>query len=295
MAEITLNEIVDLAEDSGAFMEWLDEQGFIHIKDRFCNLCKARLMLYHRQGATDGVSLRCPKRGCNGEISVRMGTCFEHVDVRIRDYLRLVLMYEQEYSITRAADAVKMHRNTVSRYFSHFSNLITQHMQQHPVAFATFDIYEADEVCIKHVKLSDGAYASQVWIVGVLQRSTGRLRMEIVADRSAPTLGAFIRMHVPAGSVVCTDGWLGHSDVGADYEHHSVNHSEDEYVRVDNSAAFGTVVVHTNTLEGYWKHLRGSVANKTLRTMKHLSTCITTAMFRKSNRSLLNLVKVDHP
>jgi len=47
----------------------------------------------------------------------------------------------------------------------------------------------------------------------------GRIRMRHISDASAKSLGAFVRETIAAGSILCTDGWLGYYGLSSEYKH----------------------------------------------------------------------------
>ena len=56
------------------------------------------------------------------------------------------------------------------------------------------------------------------------EKSLGRLRLEVVPDDSAATLGAFIARNIEPGSTVVSDAWLGYTGLAAqDYTHLSLS------------------------------------------------------------------------
>jgi len=52
------------------------------------------------------------------------------------------------------------------------------------------------------------------WVLGLIERVSGRCWMEVVARRDAPTLERIILMHVLPGSIIMTDAWAGYANVG---------------------------------------------------------------------------------
>lgn len=56
--------------------------------------------------------------------------------------------------------------------------------------------------------------------VEVRGRGSGRLRLAVLADASAKSLGAFVKATTAPGAIVHTDGWKGYNGLGkAGYDH----------------------------------------------------------------------------
>lgn len=95
-------------------------------------------------------------------------------------------------------------------------------------------------------------------VFGMLQRE-GRVIAGPVPDRSSFTLEGIIEENIEYGSTITTDEHGAYADLKRSYDHHTVNHSIKEYVRGAH---------HTNSLEGYWSHLKRSIKG----THVHIST-----------------------
>jgi len=68
---------------------------------------------------------------------------------------------------------------------------------------------------------------------------------------------SLIKTNVVPGSTVITDGWAAYcrlKDEG--YKHYVVNHRQTFKTECTNQETGETVVVHTNQIEGAWKHAK---------------------------------------
>jgi len=67
----------------------------------------------------------------------------------------------------------------------------------------------------------------QVWIIGLIERSSGRYLLFPVQDRSAEIMIPLIVQHVAKGSTIYTDGWLAYNSLNQlGYKHFTVIHKE---------------------------------------------------------------------
>jgi len=87
-----------------------------------------------------------------------------------------------------------------------------------------------------------GAMAKTI-VVGMLER-TGRIRAEVVAERTSKVLHGLVEKHIADGSTLMTDEWGGYK--GTNLEHEIINHAN-EYVRGQ---------VHTQGIENFWALLK---------------------------------------
>ena len=110
-------------------------------------------------------------------------------------------------------------------------------------------------------------------VVGMLERK-GRVRAEVVIDRTKPVLHAIANKHIHPGASVVTDEHGGYE--GIKFEHAVINHAV-EYV--DGQ-------VHTNGIENFWSLLkRGLHGTYVAVEPFHLERYIDEQVFRFNNRA----------
>ncbi len=121
-----------------------------------------------------------------------------------------------------------------------------------------------------------GDKAQKAIVMGIVQRG-GPLRGKVVKSTSAMSLIPEVMENVAPGSKVSTDEWRPYKHLKAlGYDHARVTHSAGEYVRGD---------IHTNTLEGFWSHLkRGIRSTHVSVSKKHLQKYVDEFAFRFNNR-----------
>jgi transposase-like protein len=110
-------------------------------------------------------------------------------------------------------------------------------------------------------------------VVGMLERN-GRVRAEVVMDRTRETLHALANKHLVSNSTLITDEWGGYK--GNDFEHEVINHAN-EYVNG---------LIHTNGIENFWSLLKRGL-NGTYVSVEpfHLFRYIDEQAFKYNNRA----------
>jgi transposase-like protein len=110
-------------------------------------------------------------------------------------------------------------------------------------------------------------------VVGMLERN-GRVKAEVVLERTQAVLHELIHKHVAPGSTLMTDEHGGYK--GTDYEHEIINHAN-EYVNG---------LIHTNGIENFWSLLKRGL-NGTYISVEpfHLFRYIDEQAFRYNNRA----------
>lgn len=113
-------------------------------------------------------------------------------------------------------------------------------------------------------------------VMGIVQRG-GPLRGKVVKSTSTMSLIPEVMENVAPGTTISTDEWRPYKHLASlGYNHARVNHSAEEWVRGD---------VHTNTLEGFWSHLKRGIRSTHVSVSKqHLQKYVDEFAFRYNNR-----------
>jgi transposase-like protein len=104
----------------------------------------------------------------------------------------------------------------------------------------------------RNLRRSGTHYREKAIVMGLLQRTSDQalshVRLNVVRNVGVHTVKPVIKSQVEKGARVHTDGLPAYTTLLRDgYEHGSVNHAAEEYVRGN---------VHTNGIENFWSLLR---------------------------------------
>lgn len=114
------------------------------------------------------------------------------------------------------------------------------------------EIVEIDEAKFGKRKYNRGRNIEGQWILGGIERGSGRSFLVPVRDRTARTLIRLIRRWVLPGTTIITDCWKACRRLKQyEFHHLTVNHSQN-FVDPQSGA-------HTNTVERRWRDARGAV------------------------------------
>jgi transposase-like protein len=89
-----------------------------------------------------------------------------------------------------------------------------------------------------------------------VERETNPILLYPVSDRTEATLLPIIERHVEKGATIYSDGWSAYCPLNLGYQHFTVLHKyafEKTYI---NTSTNEEVHVHTNRIEGAWKHAK---------------------------------------
>ena len=217
-----------------------------------------------------GESLDCPKCGkhgkfsrirkmpayqcawCGHHIHPMVGTPFEKSRTSLQKWFYAIYLF----TTTRSGVAAKELQRQLGVTYKcawRMGHEIRKYMGDVDGDSGLSGHVEVDETFIggKNKELGKpGADSKKVAVFGMVQRG-GDVITRVVLDTKAKTLNHHIFEHVQKGSRISTDQYRAYRSLSENgYNHASVNHAHEEWVRGD---------VHTNTIEGFWSHFKNSV------------------------------------
>jgi len=128
----------------------------------------------------------------------------------------------------------------------------------------------------KENRLQKQAIAAKSVIIGSIQRKE-EARVQVSPNGKAYTIGGFLKDNIsPNNTRLMTDESNRYDIVSMPYNRLSVNHKKHEFARGD---------IHTNTIEGFWSHIKRSIAgtHKSV-SKKHLQSYLDAFVFHYNNR-----------
>lgn len=123
-------------------------------------------------------------------------------------------------------------------------------------------------------------------VFGMVERDGGNVRCEAVPNCKSATLTPIIRNNVSVDSKVMTDEFPVYNSLDRiGYDRNVVNHGRKEYVRGD---------VHTNTIEGFWSHLKAGIKAIQIHVSpKHLNRYCKEYEFRYNHRDITDFERFE--
>jgi len=128
-----------------------------------------------------------------------------------------------------------------------------------------------------HYRKRIGPATGKTVVMGMVERQ-GRVRSGTIKSARKEIVSPIIRRHVLPWATITTDEgmWYKHLKTEAGYDHHSVNHAQEEYVRGEH---------HVNTIEGFWSRLKTSIKGTHVHVSpKHLNKYVSEFSFRYNSR-----------
>ncbi len=203
----------------------------------------------------DGRLFKCKK--CKKQFTVRIGTIFEDSRIPLIKWFIAIYLFS---SMKKGISSIQLSKYVeVTQKTAWFMlHRIREVMKGGNDPFN--GITEIDEAYIggsdtnKH-KDKKGI-SQKTTVIGIVNRDTKQVKAFKVIDNKAEHLLPRINVNVERGSTIITDTYFGYDRLRKNYNHETIKHSAEEYVRNDARTAFK---IHTNTIEGFWSHLKRGI------------------------------------
>ena len=243
---ISLLELAEIFPDEEAARQWFEN--LIWENGRHCPNCGS---INTHEASHAKCPYRC--RECKSYFSVKTGTVMAASHVPLRKWAFAIYL---DITSPKGISAMRLHRDIDVSYRTAWFML-------HRIreAFIGEDAnvlpmrgpVEVDETYVGGKRKNMHRSQRRRWagtrgsvgkaaVVGVKDRLTNKVCVEVVESTDAATLQGFIRRHVSPGATVYTDEASAYSSLRG-FRHEAVSHSTGEYVREE---------AHTNGIEAFW-------------------------------------------
>lgn len=109
----------------------------------------------------------------------------------------------------------------------------------------------------------------------MLERN-GNIITTVLNEATGDTIRPVMAEHIEKGATVVTDGFGAYRALNKTHVHEVVNHAQDEFVRG---------VFHTNSVEGFFSHLKRTIKGTHIHvSVKHLQKYTNECAFRYVHR-----------
>ena len=217
--------------------------------------------------------------GCRKKFTVMVGTIFENTNLPLTKWfmaIYLILNHKKGISSLQLGRDISITQKS-AWFMNHRLRELTKSKRS-----TMSGIVEVDETYIGGKEINKpkhkrSALNTKTTVFGMLERGKD-IRVKVVSNPSSGNLISEILKNVEPGTYVISDGYYAYKRLGGYYVHLSLQHQHGEYVR---GAA------HTNTIEGFWSHLKRSVTGiYHYISPKHTQRYCNASAFRYNTREL---------
>jgi len=188
-------------------INWLQDNRLLAASMK-CDQCGADCSLNVRSRSIDGYSWRCKSKSRH-EMSIRRYSFFSQSHLYIPDIINFICNYADGYSLWKcAANSAVAYGSTAVDWGSFCRDLFMEYFVQTISPVKLSGVVEIDESLFgRRTKYHRGlSRGHKVWIFGLVERETNRLKLFPVDTRSADVLLGLIQEHVSPGSTIYSDG-----------------------------------------------------------------------------------------
>ena len=239
-------------EDRLVWLQWLAERRLI-CNSNVCTNCQRAMCLVRRAESTDGFSWKC--RDCNTGTSIRTGSFFANCGLSTETIVMMFYYWVHDVKATHVMLFEEIDNwDTMVNYNNFFRLECRNWLLNQQLLLGGFDVngqptyVEVDETYFFHRKYHKGRFWRGKWVVGILERNSGRCWMEVVVRRNAATLEQIITDHVLPGTIIVIDGWAGYDNI--ERINNGVHH--EVVVHAHNFVDPHHAEVNTQAIEGLW-------------------------------------------
>jgi transposase-like protein len=227
----------------------------------------------------------CPSKHAKQKFSLKVGTILEDSPIGLEKWLPVFWMLSNcrngvsSYEISRSIGVTQksawfmLHRIRLAMQAGTFLKLGYDggpvEMDETFIGGKVKNMHENKKK--NSVSKSRGIVGKAI-VVGMLERK-GRVKAEVVMERTKHVLHALANKHIAPGATLITDEW--HPYKGTSFQHEIINHAT-EYVRGQ---------VHTQGIENFWSLLKRGLTGTYISVEPfHLSRYVDEQAFRYNNR-----------
>jgi transposase-like protein len=222
-----------------------------------CRICNGPCAVATRNRSIDKCVWKCP---AGYEASIRTNSIFSQSHLFLQDVLHFMFCYADGLSLYKCAKLSGMsYKETAVEWAKTIREMYVEHYMSEIQDGKFSGIVEIDENLFgRNVRYHKGKPSGmKLWMFGMNERSSNRLKIFPNDKRNSATLIKLIADNIESGSTKYTDGWTAYKCLSQHgYEHYVVEHKHAFKAKYVNYTTRDKREVHTNTIEGAWKHVK---------------------------------------
>jgi transposase-like protein len=248
-----------------------------------CPGCGATKVSFNAKRRTWKCGSHHPKR----EFSVKVGTIYEDSPIPLDKWLTATWMltnckngvssYEiaRDVNVTQKSAWFMLQRIRLAMQDDFFGSKLNGEVEVDETFIGGKARNMHKDVRARKISGRGKHMTDKVAVIGMLERD-GRVRTQVITDRSSATLQGLVKAHVTPGAEVFTDELHGYWGLNEQFKHQIIDHAM-KYV--DGR-------VHTNGMENFWSLLKRGLGGTYVSVEPfHLFRYLDEQMFRFNNRA----------
>lgn len=238
-----LNALFSLISNEHEFLGFLQFYGLL-LNRKKCIKCKRECGIYKRNRK---YFFQCNKKKCRKQYTaIPKNSFLSNARLNMTVIVQLIFCFINDMTSTQIKKMLGLSASTVSDWLNFFREVCeVAIMNSSEKLGGEGKIVEIDESVFGKRKYNKGRMVKSRWVIGGIERGTGKCFLVPVSNRNSETIMNVIQMYINPGTTIITDEWKGYNKLCKEnYTHLTVNHSIN-FVNAETGA-------HTNTIEGEW-------------------------------------------
>ena len=164
---------------------------------------------------------------CKTSKSIRLNSWFSRSHLSLQDILELTFLWSEELPIKIVSKWMGISKKTVIDWYNFCRDVCAEYLNSRNEKIGgPGKVVQIDEAKFGKRKYNRGRLIEGRWVLGGIERGTGRMFLKIVPSRDAATLLPIIIANVKRGTTIHTDEWRSYARLQRrGFVHLTVNHS----------------------------------------------------------------------
>ena len=218
--------------------------------ERICLVCKNKVIFNRKLARWFCNQCRRENKPYRSEFFNELHMCHNKGINFAPKLLKIIYCFAKLENPRKAAATSQCSSQTVREMFTKIRTVISWHMQKKicdQKLGKGGEVIEIDESAFNRKrKHNRGKHYKTCWVLGAVERRTGKVRLEYVADRTEATLRDFVKRRITEGARAYSDAWKGYYFLAKENFRHVIVNHEKKLVDPNTGA-------NSNTIEGAWK------------------------------------------
>lgn len=268
---------------SGALLDvrdcvlFLRDHGLL-IRKMKCHRCSRGMKEERTTTMDDGWRWRCTP--CNTTTTIRKHSLFAGSKIELPKLLILCYFWAHDALQTQITHEAEISKRATVQWCGRLRRICAAEFQKNKRPLGGIDgcvILDETHLAKRRAALPGRPAIKAIWAFGGLDRSTGKMFVEITADRTAAVFQRIIGENVANGSTILTDAYPSYKGIeswGRGYTHGVVDHSStfkspEGVCTNDLEACWGSMKYHLHRSRGLARHLLADYVGEWLWKRQH--------------------------